>query len=133
MRRVYSAEEKAVLVAEYLAVQHGCKEAWRAERGIGHTTMSNWRKAYFFGDLERSLVPRDTSSMSVSDGARLKQLELQLAAEKQARAAELQRHGDELRRHAAEVERLNKVNDALGKAIGLLHDREGGPEPTDGS
>ena len=130
MHRVYSAEEKAVLVAEYLSIQHGQKGSWRAEHGIGHTTMSKWRKAYFFGDLEQSLIPRDTSSMSVSDGARLKQLELQLAAEKRARAAESERHADEQRRHATELDRLNKVNDALGKAIGLLHDREGGPEPT---
>lgn len=133
MQGVYSAEEKAVLVAEYMSIQYGQKRAWLVDQGIGSTTMGKWRKAYFFGDLEQALVPRDTSSMSVSDGARLKQLELQLAAEKQARAAEQERHVEQQRRHAAEVERLNKVNDALGKAIGLLHDREGEQGPTGGS
>ena len=133
MYPVCSAEEKALLVAEYMMVQHGKKTAWRVERGIGSTTMSNWRRAYLFGDLEQRLVPRDTSSMSVSDGARLRQLELRLATEQEARAAEQERHAAERRLHAAEIERLNKVNDALGKAIGLLHDREGGQGPVGGS
>lgn len=122
----FSAEEKAVLVAEYFAVERGRKGEWLAGVGITSQTMSRWRRGYFFGDLERSLIPRDTESMSVSDGARLQQLQRQLALEQQARAADQERH-------AAEIDRLNKVNDALGKAIGLLHDHGGRPEPTDES
>lgn len=124
MKRQLGASERAVLVAEYLVVPHGQKQAWLAQREISGSAMSNWRRAYLFGDLELELVPRDTSGMSVSDGARMKQLELQLARERSARAEEAQRH-------AEEIARLNQVNEALGKAIGLLHDRSGEQEPTD--
>ena len=124
--RVRSGAEKAALVAEYLGVQHGQKMIWLKERGIAHNTMGEWRKGYFYGDLERELIPRDTSGMTVSEGARIRQLELLLAQEKAARESDRARH-------ETEVERLNQVTDALGKAIGLLHDHAGVQEPTDGS
>ena len=125
MTRFRSGPEKAELVAEYLILQHGTKLAWLAEKGIDSSSISRWRKEFLFGDLDRQLLPRDTSQMDVAGGARLKQLEIQLAAEKAAREAEQ-------REHAAEVDRLNQVNDALGKAIGLLHDRSAEQqEPTD--
>lgn len=77
---------------------------------------------YLFGDLELELEPRDTSGMTVGDGTRMKQLELELARERAARAKEVQRL-------EGEVDRLNQVNDALGKAIGLLHERSAQQEP----
>lgn len=126
MRQRWTAQEKAEFVAEYLLVDHGKKASWLAERGIGRYAMRDWRRAYLYGDLARGLVPRDTGGMSVSDGARMRQLEVELAAERAARAAD---HAQ----HVAEVDRLNRMNEALGKAIGLLHDRAGGPEPTDGT
>ncbi|WP_235498808.1 hypothetical protein [Knoellia sp. Soil729] len=60
--------------------------------------------------------------MNVSDAARVRQLELALQAEHTARLAE----GEQLQ---AELERMRQVNDALGKAIGLLHDRAVRQEP----
>ena len=110
----FTGAEKAEMVASYLIVKHGNKSAWLAERGISKETIARWRRAYLFGDLDRGLVPRDTSGMSVTDGARLRQLELQLTAARQARE-------EEQARHRVEVERLQRMNEALGKAIGLLH------------
>lgn len=112
------------LVVEFLGVEHGRKTAWLAEQEISSKTMYRWRTAYLYGDLERDLVPRDTAGMDVSDGARLKQLQTQLEAERAARAAERVKHQQE-------VDRLHEVNEALGKAIGLLHDRDDTQEPTD--
>lgn len=120
----WTAQEKTELVREYLLVRHGQKGPWLAERGISADVMSSWRRAYLFGDLERGLVPRDTSLVDIHASARLQKLEEQLAAERAAREAERQRHD-------AEVARLQAVNDALGKAIGLLHDRADEQEPTD--
>lgn len=122
----FTAAEKAEMVASYLIVKHGNKSAWLAERNLCSETMARWRRAYLFGDLDRGLIPRDTSQMSVSDGARLRQLELQLAAERQTRE-------EEQARHRVEVERLQRMNEALGKAIGLLHDHAAQQEPTAGN
>lgn len=122
----WAAAERAELVAEYLLIKHGQKGPWLAERGINPRAMASWRTAFFFGDLERELVPRDTSLMSPSDGVRMKQLEAVLRQEREARAADQARH-------AKEVDRLSQANEALGKAIGLLHDHVVKREPTDAS
>jgi len=122
MRRSWSSVEKASMVAEYLVLRHGAKLPWLAERGISPGMMSQWRRAYLFGDLDRALVPRDTSTMNVSDAARVRQLELALEAERKARRVESEQF-------QVELERIRQVNDTLGKAIGLLHDRAGRQEP----
>jgi hypothetical protein len=122
MRRTWSSVEKASLVAEYLVLPYGTKLAWLAERRITHDRMRVWRLAYLYGDLDRELAPRDTSTMSVSDAARVRQLELALEAEHKARLVDSERF-------TAELERMQQVNDALGKAIGLLHDRAVRQEP----
>ena len=126
MAERFTAAEKASMVAEYLVMPHSQKARWRAEHGVKTYSLTRWKKAYSFGDPERSLVPRDTDGMSVSDGARVRLLELELEAERSAREQDTARLQDE-------IERLQGVNDALGKAIGLLHDRDGRPEPTDES
>lgn len=122
MRRTWSSVEKASMVAEYLVLPYGGKLPWLAERGIRPSVMGRWRKAYLFGDLDRALVPRDTSTMNVSDAARVRQLELALEAERKARH-------EEKAALKAELERMRQVNDTLGKAIGLLHDRAVRQEP----
>ena len=113
MRR-WTAEEKTALVQQYVALPHGTKAAWLLEQGVSRHQIMTWRKAFYFGDLERDLVPRDTSHMTVADGARLARVEQELAAERTARAREAQTH-------AEQVARLEASNEALGKAIGLLH------------
>ncbi len=125
-RQRWTAGERAELVAEYLLVRHGQKGPWLAQRGIDSRMMASWRTAFFFGDLERELVPRDTSSMSPLDGVRMRQMEALLQQEREARAA------DQVR-HVEEVDRLSQANEALGKAIGLLHDHVVKREPMDES
>ena len=120
----FTAGEKADLVVAYRGVPHGKRMAWLAEHGINPHAMGRWRKAYYYGDLERELVPRDTAGMNQDDGARTRQLEQELAQERVDRLREQ-------REHAAEVARLQAMNEALGKAIGLLHDRSAGRGPID--
>lgn len=122
----FTGPEKVALVEGYLGVPHGLKGVWLAERGISRCVMQAWRRAYLFGDLERGLVPRDTAGMDPSDSRAVRRLEAQLAAERQARAREKAAH-------EAEVARLEAMNAALGKAIGLLHDLSAKQEPTDES
>lgn len=122
MRR-WTAEEKTALVQQYVALPHGTKAAWLLEQGVSRHQIMTWRKAFHFGDLERDLVPRDTSHMTVADGARLARVEQELAAERAARAREAQTH-------AEQVARLEASNEALGKAIGLLHELNAPQEPT---
>lgn len=122
MRRTWSSVEKASLVAEYLVLPYGTKLKWLAERGISPDRMRLWRLAYLYGDLDRELTPRDTSTMKVSDAARVRQLEFALEAERKARLLDSERF-------TAELERMQQVNEALGKAIGLLHDHAVRQEP----
>ena len=123
MQKPRSAAEKADLVEEYMALRHGLKLSWLKVQAIPYSTMGKWRAAYLFGDLERGLVPRDTTGMSL-ESTRVKQLQKRLAQEQAERQAEQERH-------RAEITRLEQVNETLGKAIGLLHDRAAKQEPTD--
>lgn len=120
----YTAEEKVALVEEYSTLGYGLKGPWLALKGLTSWQMSDWRKGYLFGDLHHGLIPRDTAGMSVEDGARFKELEAELYQERAARQAE-QAH------HQQEIERLERINQTLGKAIGLLQDRAASKEPTD--
>lgn len=124
MGRYFSAGEKAQLVAEYMLVKHGSKAAWLEMVGVSSHQMGRWRAAYWYGDLDRGLVPRDTSGMKVEDSAQFKKLQAELARERALREAEQERHDEQ-------VARLEAVNDALGKAIGLLHERGARQEPMD--
>lgn len=112
---------------------HGSKTGWAAEQGVSVGTLATWRKAYVFGDLAEGLVPRDTSGMEPFTSARMAQLEKQLAEHKKQLVAEKAARLADEHRHQAEVARLEAVSDALGKAIGLLHDRAAEQEPTDES
>lgn len=102
---------------------HGRKLAFLAERGVTTSALKAWKREYLFGSLELGLVPRDTSKMSEKDGAEVRALEVQLAAERAAR----ERERDEL---AAEIARLQAANEALGKAIGLMQDHDVRRDPT---
>ncbi len=127
MKHFLSAQEKAAFVTEYLGLPYGTKLKWLAEKGVGYDTLWAWRAAYLAGDLERGAVPRDTAGMRLPESAaRIRQLEQELAAERAGRAADAERL-------QGEVERLQGMNDALGTAIGLLHETTGEPEPTDES
>lgn len=122
----YTDDEKVELVEEYATLRHGLKGPWLKLKGIDQKTISTWRKGYLYGDLHRGLIPRDTAGMSVEDGARFQELETELYFERAARRAEQLEY-------QRERERLEQINQTLGKAIGLLQDHAASKEPMDES
>lgn len=125
-----SALEKEALVLEFEDLPHGAKRKWLVEKGIGREAMRAWRAGLFFGDVSRNMIPRDTAGMELSDGARFKALREEVEMLRAARESDQRRHEEELARQRAEVERLSSANEALGKAIGLLHVLNDRQEPT---
>lgn len=109
----FTVAEIRELVFEYQGLVHGRKGGWLAARGIGHWQMRRWRDAVFDGDLDRGLIPRQGGPVTLPPGKR--------AAAARTRAAELTAHELEVDRLNARIRELEETNDALGKAIGLLH------------
>jgi transposase-like protein len=108
-----SAAEIREFVHEYQVQPHGRKGSWLVARGVSYERLRRWRDAVFEGDLDRGLIPRQGSPMTVPPSKRT-------ALEKQ-RAAERAAHEAEVGRLSARVRELEETNTALGKAIGLLH------------
>ena len=111
--RGLTTEEIRELVHEYELLAYGSKGRWRAERNISTDKMRTWRAAVFDGDLDRGLVPREGSAMTVLPSKRTA-FEKERARERALQAAEVARLN-------ARVKELEDTNAALGKAIGLLH------------
>ena len=109
----FTTEEIREFVHEYHRVAHGRKGAWLAERDVSKRTMRRWRDAVYVGDLDRGLIPREGSHMTVPPGKR--------TALEKMRAAEQAAHEAELAKLSARVRELEDTNRALGNAIGLLH------------
>jgi hypothetical protein len=108
-----TAAEIREFVYEYHRVAHGQKTVWLAERQISKHTLRRWCDTVFAGDLDRGLIPRDGSGMTVPSAKR--------TALEKARAAEHAAHAADVARLSARVRELEDTNTALGKAIGLLH------------
>ncbi|SEI17971.1 hypothetical protein SAMN04515692_1381, partial [Leifsonia sp. CL147] len=94
---------------------------------ISRDKIRRWSTAVFEGDIERSLFPRQARAMT--HPGRRAWLEQQRARERAAHEAEVERLN-------ARVQELEAVNQALGKAIGLLHsiseqEPDENPKPTD--
>lgn len=111
----FTAVEIVELVHEYHRQPHGQKESWLAGRGITYYRLRRWRETVFCGDLDRGLIPREGGDVTSHP------VERTVLAK--ARAAEVARHEAELARLQARVRELEASNEALGKAIGLLHAR----------
>ena len=86
-----------------------------AARGVSDGRFRRWQSAVFEGDLDRGLIPRESGGMTVppakhgvGEGA-----------------AERDRDETEVERLQARVRELEGTNEALGKAIGLLHAMNG--------
>lgn len=109
----FTATEIREFVHEYQVQPQGQKGPWLAARGVSYHRLRRWRDTVFEGDLDRGLIPRESSGMTVPSGKRTA-LEKQRARERAAQAAEVERL-------AARVAELEDTNEALGKAIGLLH------------
>lgn len=126
----FTAAEIRELVHEYQLQPHGRKKSWLAGRGVSYKRLLRWREAVFEGDLDRGLIPREGSAMTIPPGKR--------TALEKARAAERESHAAEVARLSARVHELEETNTALGKAIGLLHamseqEPDSTPETTDPS
>lgn len=120
----FTAGEIREFVNEYQVQPQGQKGSWLAARGVSRRTLERWRGTVFEGDLDRGLIPREGSAVTVPPGKR--------TAYERARAAERAAHEVEVARLNARVRELEDTNTALGKAIGLLHAMSE-EEPTDPS
>ncbi len=109
----FTVAEIREFVHEYQLVPYGQKGAWLSARGVPYRRLLRWREAVFEGDLDRALIPREGSPMTVPPSKR--------TALERERAAERAAHEAEVARLAARVRELEETNTALGKAIGLLH------------
>ncbi|MGP5154818.1 hypothetical protein [Glutamicibacter ardleyensis] len=109
----YTREEIREHMHQYYLQPHGTKQAWLAEQSIPTWKIQQWRKFVYEGDLDRNLIPRDHGSMSSTYSER--------SAFEKARAQELAEHQNEVEKLQERIRNLEGTNDALGKAIGLLH------------
>lgn len=109
----FTAAEVRELVHDYEVQPHGQKSLWLAARGVSYKRMRRWRDAVFEGDLDRGLIPREGSPMTIPPSKRTA-LEKARARERAVQEAEVQRLTERVRE-------LEGTNEALGKAIGLLH------------
>jgi hypothetical protein len=111
----FTTAEVREFVFEYHSLAYGQKASWLAERGITRDRMYWWRGAVLDGDLDRGLVLREGGPVTVPPDRR--------SALAEMRASERAAHRAEVERLQARVRELEQANDALGKAIGLLHER----------
>lgn len=109
----FTAGEIREFVHEYHGLPYGRKAVWLVERDISRNRLRRWSAAVYDGDLERGLIPREDGRMTIPPGKR--------SALEKARAAEQARHEAEVAELTARIRKLEGSNDALGKAIGLLH------------
>ena len=108
----FTVAEIVEFVHEYHRQPRGQKGAWLAERGISHDRLRRWQSALFDGDLDRGLIPRE-GGVRTSPGKRISMA--------RQRDAQIARNEADLSRLQARVRELEATNEALGKAIGLLH------------
>ena len=109
----YTRDEIREYVHEYHLQAHGTKQAWLARQSFSPQQFKRWRKALFEGDLDRNLIPREHGGMTRTRG--------EWTAFEKARARELAEHETEVEQLKKRIHELEGTNDALGKAIGLLH------------
>lgn len=110
----FTTEEIVEFVAEYHRQPWGQKGSWLAEQDFSSHRLRRWQLAVFDGDLDRGLIPRE-GGVRTPQGKRIS-----MAKQRDAR---ITRDEAEITRLRARVRELEASNDALGKAIGLLHER----------
>ena len=109
----FTSEEIREFVHEYQLQPFGQKGSWLAAQSVTYHRLMRWRDAVYAGDLDRGLIPRESSHMTVPPSKR--------TPLEKTRAAERAVHVAELAQLNARVRELEDTNDLLGKAIGLLH------------
>ena len=111
----FTAVEIREFVHEYLVQPQGQKASWWAGQGVSYGQLRRWRATVFEGDVDRGLVPREGSPMTVPPAKR--------TALEKARAAERAAHAAEVAKLSERIRVLEGTNEALGKAIGLCAPR----------
>lgn len=109
----FTPGEIRALVIEYQLLPHGQKGSWLAAQGVSNRQFRRWQATVFGGDLDRGLIPREGGAMTVPPAQR--------RALAKADAAKQDRDKAELAQLRERVRELEATNEALGKAIGLLH------------
>lgn len=61
----FTVEEIREFVLEYQALPQGSKGAWLSARSVSYWQLRPWRAAVFEGDLDRALIPREGSPMTI--------------------------------------------------------------------
>lgn len=110
----FTPAEIRELVVEYQLLPYGQKGPWLVAQGVSNRQFRRWQATVFDGDLDRGLIPREGGVMTVPPAKR--------RALAKADAAKQDRDEAELARLRARVGELEATNEALGKAIGLLHE-----------
>lgn len=114
-----TVEQKRELVREYLDLPHGLKRQWLEAQSISPEAFTKWRTAYLAGELDRGRVPRQGLVVKTT-ARRIRELERALE-QRDERLVELERR----------LEQSQAANEALGKAIGHMHQwSEHMPGPT---
>lgn len=114
--REFTPDQIREHVMGYVKTKHGRKGLYLEEHGIARQMMDRWRAAFTDGDLDSGMVPRQSGRMTHKEVSEIARLKRQLA-ERDARIGRLER----------EVSKSEKVADALGKAIDVMHSH--GVEP----
>lgn len=114
--RDFTPDEIREHVIAYINTKHGLKWTYLEEHGISRRWMERWRATLSDGDLDSGKVPRQSGRMTHKEVAEIARLKRQLA-EREAQISQLER----------EVTRSERVADALGKAIDVMHSH--GVEP----
>ena len=108
----FTTEQVREVVHRYEIQPHGQKAFWLEEQGVSYDRLRRWRSAVFDGDLDRGLIPREGGVVTPPE--KRTGIERQRARGRDAQEAEVARL-------TARVRELEQTNEALGKAIGLLH------------
>lgn len=109
----FTREQIRQFVHQYHLQPWGTKHAWLEQQPFTLHQMRYWRQLVYEGDLDRGLVPRNDVGMFKNESER--------DAYEEGRAEEIAAHRAEVDRLNARVRELEGANEALGKAIGLLH------------
>ena len=105
----FTSAEIREFVHEYQVQPHGAKGPWLAARGVPYGRLRRWRGTVFEGDLDRGLIPREGSPMTVPPGKRTA-LEKQRAVERAAHEAELVRLSARVRSWRRPTARWEKLS-----------------------
>ena len=107
----FTDDEIRDLVYAYEQQPYGTKTAWLQTQPFTEHMLRRWQAAVYGGDLERALIPREDGGVSTEHARRRREVRSGHDARRAARIAELE----------SRVRELEETNEALGKAIGLLH------------